>query len=63
VGNARFGVALPYNYWAESQWQKAWQEIGLQPDELVTQLGLYPGPVNWLFGAQLHFMARLKKVA
>lgn len=63
VGNARFGVALPYKYWAESQWQKAWQEIGLEQDKLITQLGLYPAPANWLFGAQLHFMARLKKVA
>jgi SAM-dependent methyltransferase len=63
VGNARFGVALPYNYWAEAQWQKTWQEIGLQREELITQLGLYPAPANWLFGAQLHFMARLKKVA
>jgi SAM-dependent methyltransferase len=63
VGNARFGVALPCNYWAESQWQKAWQEIGLQREELITQLGLYPAPPNWFFGAQLHFMARLKKVA
>ncbi len=63
VGNARFGVALPYNYWAESQWQKAWHEIGLERDEMITQLGLYPAAANWLFGAQLHFMVRLKKVA
>lgn len=63
VGNARFGVALPYNYWTESQWQKAWQEIGLEPEELITCLGLYAPPANWVFGAQLHFMARLKKVA
>lgn len=63
VGNARFGVSLPYNYWTENQWQKAWQEIGLEPEELVTRLGLYAPPANWVFGAQLHFMVRLKKVA
>jgi SAM-dependent methyltransferase len=63
VGNARFGVALPYNYWAEKQWQKAWREIGLEPEELVTRLGIYPPPANWIFGARLHFMARLTKVA
>ena len=62
VGNARFGVALPYNYWTEKQWQSAWQEIGLRPDELFTRLGLYPGPANWIFGADLHFTARLKKM-
>lgn len=61
VGNARFGVSLPYNYWSEEQWRKAWAEIGLEPDELVTQLGLYPGPANWIFGAGLHFVARLRK--
>jgi SAM-dependent methyltransferase len=63
AGNARFGVALPYNYWTETQWRAAWQEIGLEPEKLITRLGLYAPPANWFFGAQLHFMARLKKVA
>jgi SAM-dependent methyltransferase len=62
VGNARFGVALPYNYWTEKQWQETWQEIGLRRDELITRLGLYPAPIDWLFGARLHFVVRLKKV-
>jgi SAM-dependent methyltransferase len=62
VGNARFGVALPYNYWSEKQWQGAWREIGLEPEELVTRLGIYPAPADWIFGARLHFMARLGKV-
>ena len=61
VGNSRFGVALPYNYWSEAQWQEAWLGIGLRPERLVTELGLYPGYANWLFGAQLHFVAMLKK--
>jgi SAM-dependent methyltransferase len=63
VGNARFGVALPYNYWTEEQWQKAWRQIGLEPEESVTSLGLYPPPVDWIFGARLHVMARLAKTA
>jgi len=61
VGNARFGVALPYNYWSESQWQQAWREVGLEPEESVTRLGLYPPPANWIFGGRLHFVARLAK--
>lgn len=61
AGNARFGVALPYNYWTESQWKKAWEEIGLRPQQVVTRLGLYPAPANWIFGAQLQFIALLKK--
>ena len=62
VGNARFGVSLPYNYWARRQWQQAWQQIGLQPEQLVTRLGLYPKPADWIFGAQLHFIALLTKI-
>ena len=61
VGNARFGVALPYNYWTERQWRAAWHEVGLHPDQLITNLGLYPLPANWIFGAKLHFIARLTK--
>lgn len=57
VGNARFGVALPYNYWTRQQWNTAWQQIGLQSEQLVTDLGLYPKPADWVFGAQLHFIA------
>jgi SAM-dependent methyltransferase len=56
-GNARFGVALPYNYWTERQWCSAWQETGLHPERLVTALGLYSKPADWVFGAKLHFVA------
>jgi SAM-dependent methyltransferase len=61
VGNARFGVALPYNYWTRQQWNTAWQQIGLQPEQLVTDLGLYPKPADWVFGARLHFIALLRR--
>jgi len=62
VGNARFGVSLPYNYWTEDQWRTAWRQIDLEPEKVVTSLGLYPGPADWIFGAQLHFVARLRKL-
>jgi ubiquinone/menaquinone biosynthesis C-methylase UbiE len=57
VGNARFGVALPYNYWTEQQWRAAWRKVGLQPVQVVTSLGLYAKPADWIFGARLHFIA------
>ena len=60
AGNARFDVALPYNYWTEAQWNTAWRQIGLRPEQLVSQLRLYPVPADWFFGAQLHFIARLR---
>lgn len=63
VGNARFGVALPYNYWTENQWHNAWQQLGLGVEQIVTRLGLYPGPADWVFGARLHFIVRLHKSA
>ena len=59
VGNARFGVTLPYNYWTQTQWHAAWRQIGLQPEHLVTRLGLYTKPADWVFGAKLHFIALL----
>lgn len=62
VGNARFGVALPYNYWTEEEWHAAWQEAGLQPRQLVTKLGLYPKPADWVFGAKLHFIGLMSVV-
>lgn len=61
VGNARFGVALTYNYLNPEQWATAWNEAGLQPDEAITRLHLYPVPLDWIFGARLHFIARLTK--
>ena len=61
IGNARFGVALPYNYWTKAQWREAWRLMGLRTEQMSTQLGLYFPPVNWIFGAQLHFIALLGK--
>jgi hypothetical protein len=63
VGNARFGVALPYNYWSRRQWSLAWSQIGLESEQMVTKLGLYPKPADWIFGAQLHFITLLKRSA
>jgi SAM-dependent methyltransferase len=62
VGNARFGVALPYNYWTRSEWQAAWRQTALEPEEIVTSLRLYPSPADWIFGAKLHFITRLKRI-
>lgn len=61
VGNARHGVSLPYNYWSPFQWENSWQNIGLQKEKVCTKLNLYPKPADWIFGAQLHFIALLKK--
>jgi SAM-dependent methyltransferase len=59
VGNRRFGVSLPYNYWRLGQWQAAFAELGLRIDTWSTDLGLYPWPARAVFERSLHFMARL----
>lgn len=60
VGNARHGVALPYNYWPRQKWLDAFQQLGLRVETWRQRLGLYPPPASWLFGRGLHFAARLR---
>jgi SAM-dependent methyltransferase len=59
VGNARFGVALPYNYWRHNQWTAAFSDLDLSVQSWNGDLKLYPGPVDWIFGRALHFVGRL----
>ena len=62
VGNARYGVALPGNYWHLSQWEKAFRALGLTPVEWREKLNLYPKVIDLWFGRSLHFVARLEAV-
>ena len=62
IGNARYGVALPYNYWPQARWDAAFAELGLRPAKSVTEVGLYPWWANWLFGRRLHFITLLEKI-
>jgi ubiquinone/menaquinone biosynthesis C-methylase UbiE len=59
VGNASFGVALPYNYWTTVQWDQAFTEAKLRVELATTSLGLYPAPLSWCFDRQLHCVWRL----
>jgi len=60
VGNGRFGVELPFNYWRPRQWEQAFEELHLDPEDYRTRLGLYPFWADWCFGRELHFIARLR---
>ncbi len=62
VGNARHGVALPYNYWRRTQWQKEFERVGLSPVIWKDSLRLYPWPASWWFDRSLHFVSRLEVV-
>ena len=59
VGNARYGVALPYNYWTKDEWDRAFMELKLEKHSWTVDLRLYPKPADWLFGRSLHFIAQL----
>ena len=60
IGNRRFGVGVPHNYWTPRQWQEAFDSLGLRIDAWKPHLGLYPKPATWLFDRSLHFVARLE---
>lgn len=60
VGNRRFGVQLPHNYWRPEQWDNAFEELKLEREDYHTRIGLYPFWANWCFGRSLHFIARLE---
>jgi SAM-dependent methyltransferase len=59
IGNARHGVALPYNYWTPEQWRRALDELDMRATTWKTDLNLYPGPARWIFERSLHFLAVL----
>jgi SAM-dependent methyltransferase len=59
VGNARHGVALPYNYWTPAEWHRAFDKLGLTINSWEWNLKLYPFPADLIFGRSLHFIAEL----
>lgn len=61
VGNRRFGVALPHNYWRRAQWDVAFRSLSLNVEAWQQDLGLYPKWADWVFGRSLHFVASLAR--
>jgi SAM-dependent methyltransferase len=59
VGNARHGVALPYQYWTLNEWRYAFALMDATVRAERTKLGLYPAPARWIFERSLHFVALL----
>jgi SAM-dependent methyltransferase len=60
VGNRRYGVALPFNYWTPDEWQDAFNSLDLVLEQRLRRLNLYPWPLNLAFDRRLHFIARLR---
>jgi len=61
VGNARHTVALPYNYQSTSEWSALYRCLNVKVSAEVTDLGLYPWPFDYVFGAGLHFVVLLDR--
>ena len=59
VGNARHGVALPYNYWKRKEWLETFKRLGVTPQIWLDDLALYPFPFSLAFDRKLHFLAFL----
>jgi SAM-dependent methyltransferase len=60
VGNARHDVPLPYNFFTRTQWEEAFDELGLAASQRRERFGLYPWPATLLFERRMHFACRLK---
>jgi SAM-dependent methyltransferase len=63
VGNARHGVALPYNYWSRRQWMDTFTELELSVTAIREDLHIYNAALDRLFGRSLHFVAGLSRSA
>lgn len=59
-GNSHADIAQPHNYQTPRQWEKMFANVGLEPELMTTNLGLYAFPFNILFEQNLHFFTRLK---
>jgi SAM-dependent methyltransferase len=59
IGNSRYDVSLPYNYWSKRKWLQVFDALGLEIGSWTTSLKLYPCPASWFFDRSLHFVARL----
>lgn len=60
IGNARYGVALPGNYWSRQQWDSTFRTLSLKPVEWRGDLRMYPALVDMWFGRSLHFLTKLE---
>jgi SAM-dependent methyltransferase len=60
VGNRGHDVRLPYNYLSRAEWNWTIDALSLGVGSWSEQIGLYPFPANFVFGRNLHFIARLE---
>jgi ubiquinone/menaquinone biosynthesis C-methylase UbiE len=59
VGNARHGVALPYDYWSLAKWHRVFDKLRLTINSWESNLRIYPLPADLILGRSLHFITLL----
>jgi SAM-dependent methyltransferase len=59
MGNARHGVALPFNYWSRCEWDECFGSLKMNVRFWNSRLRLYPFWLDWAFGRSLHFVSVL----
>ena len=59
IGNARFGVSLPFLYLSWTEWQRMFERLGISVVTVNRRIGLYPWPLSIFFERSLHFVVRL----
>ncbi|HEV7217681.1 MAG: class I SAM-dependent methyltransferase [Terriglobales bacterium] len=61
AGNLDHGVALPYNYISERQWEELERTLNVKVATKINELRLYRWPLNYIFGSGLHFLDLYEK--
>jgi SAM-dependent methyltransferase len=59
LGNAHHDIPLPYCFWTEAQWRRAFRDLGLHVQEWNNALGQYPFWLGWITERRLHMVTRL----
>ena len=61
VGNRRFDVRAPADYWDEKRWFATFEQLGLRVSVWDRRLELYPAPLGLVFDRSLQCLARLEQ--
>jgi len=59
LGNAHHDIPLPYCFWSEAEWRRAFQQLALTVASWDNRLDQYPWWLGWLTERRLHMVTRL----
>jgi SAM-dependent methyltransferase len=59
IGNAFSDISQPYNFFSEKQWDALFARVGLKTESIRNRFVCYNAIVDFLFGRNLHFIAKV----